>query len=317
VNPLTIVTSTVGPIQAGPLWELFQCAEADDEAVRLIYQTENMSPLISEEFLERQRAILPSFVYSREHENLWGEGSDAFCSIDDWDRATKESPLRDGDVGPCAGFVDLGWTHDETALAVAKHSYGEKVTDVLHLSAFRGTQSSPVQMVAVEEKLRELISAFNVRNLEIESPQGLAMAQSLASATNARLLYPTAKSNQERWGLLYTLLKNGGVRLPRDAKLRRQLLTLTIKESPTGWKVVDIPSIHNDRAVAVAGAVHLARKGAGVSLDFGVDHKTSRWLRSSGDDEAPLPLDSPYRNKFRDAGGWTVGKSEVFNKWRR
>ena len=77
-------------------------------------------------------------------------------------------------------------------------------------------------------------------------------------------LHPTLKSNQERWGGFYKALKGGTVRLPPDAKLRRELLTLTIEERAVGWRIQDVPSIHNDRAVAVAGALFLA-SGAGRS----------------------------------------------------
>jgi hypothetical protein len=60
--------------------------------------------------------------------------------------------------------------------------------------------------------------------------------------------------------------------LPPDPILRRQLLTLTIQENATGWRVVDVPSIHQDRAVAVAGALFMAKTAAARS-QFGI-----RWL---------------------------------------
>jgi hypothetical protein len=89
------------------------------------------------------------------------------------------------------------------------------------------------------------------------------MAQLLAlSGVNTEILSPTAKSNQENWGALITALKNGTICLPDDAKLRRQLLTLTIETTTTGWKVVDVPSVHNDRAVAVAGCLAAIEKSS-------------------------------------------------------
>ena len=259
-NPLTIITSTVSPIQAGPLWELFQAAEAGDPDVRLIYRTDNPSPLITEKYLDSQQMKLPARVFAREHKNLWGSGSDAFSNEADWQRATKDGdPTRDRDPGPCFLFCDLSWAHDETAIAVAKRQ-GEKV-DILALVTFKPPPGGQIEFAAVEEKIIELCDFLNVKSVEIESPQGVGMAQKLTlEGIAAKILHPTSKSNMERWGALNVALKNGSVRLPRDAKLRRQLLTLTIKERASGsWGVEDVPSIHNDRAVAVAGALFMAK----------------------------------------------------------
>ena len=268
-NPLILITSTVGPIQAGPLWELFQANERGDPSVRLIYHTENLSPLISEDYLERQRSLLPPFVYAREHQNLWGEGSDAFCTQADWQKSSKNGdPRRDRDSGPCYLFCDLGWLHNETVVVVSKQD-GD-IVEIIALESFQGSQSNPVKFSAVQMCIEELVQRLNVKRIEIESPQGMFLAENLRLPdVDVNVLHPTAKSNRERWGALYTHLKNGSVRLPNDAKLRRQLLTLTIKESARGWKVIDIPSIHNDRAVAVAGALFLASaKDKWVSIKF-------------------------------------------------
>jgi len=257
-NPLMIVTSTVGPIQAGPLWDLFQ--QADDPGVMLLYETENRSPRITQEFLDQQRGILPPTIYAREHENRWGEGSDVFCTQTDWERATSDyQPTRERDLGPTFCFVDLGWSHDETAIAISKVVDGK--TDVISLKGIRGSRSEPVSLPAVQQHLEDLVSKFGIHEIHIEAPQGVGMAQGLMlKGIQAEVIYPTSKSNSERWGSLYTGLKNGQLRLPKDRILRRQLLTLTIKESLTGWKVIDVPSIHQDRAVAVAGAFHMASK---------------------------------------------------------
>ncbi|MCH8876703.1 MAG: hypothetical protein IIA89_07740 [Chloroflexi bacterium] len=257
-NPLMLAVSTVGPIQAGPLWDLFQAAERGDPGVKLIYHMENLSPLISEEFLERQRAAMPSFIYAREHENKWGTASDVFSTHEDWERAVEDgNPTRVSDEGPTFCFVDLGWVHDLTALAVAK-VVGEKI-DIIHLETFKGSQDKPVQLAMVQSRLEELGALYGFKQLEIESPQGMQLSQQIKIPhCKITVLTPTAKSNQQRWGGFYTALKDSSVRLPPDSDLRRELLTLTIEERAVGWKVIDVPSIHNDRSVACAGAIFLA-----------------------------------------------------------
>jgi hypothetical protein len=261
VNPLILVTSTVGPVKAGPLWELFEAARHGDLGIMLFHATENRSPLVSEEFLEHQRALLPASVFAREHQNLWGEGSDVFATDNDWRRATQDGdPRRASDPGPSYAFCDLGWSHDETAIAVVKQAPDGK-DEVIWLEAFRGSKTNPVDLNAVGDRVAELHLRYGITKAAIESPQGVGMAQGLTRrGFNVDITYPTMRSNTDRWGALYGALKAGTLRLPNDAKLRRQLLTLTIKAGVSGWRVEDVPSIHQDRAVAVAAALFLARQ---------------------------------------------------------
>jgi hypothetical protein len=299
-NPLMLAVSTVGPIQAGPLWDLFQAHEKGDPSIRLIYNQENLSPLVSESFLERQREILPSFIYAREHENKWGSASDVFATHADWKRATEEGdPRLTSDEGPTFAFVDLGWTHDLTAIAVAK-IVGEKV-NIVHLETFKGSQEKPVKMEAVQHRLEELGGLLGFKRLTVESPQGLMLAQSLKiEHCKIDVLHPTAKSNHERWGALYAALKEGSIRLPPNRDLRRELLTLTIEERATGWKIIDVPSIHNDRSVAVAGAYYLAK------------------LEASGGQWATVPfLAASARGPVDSKGQPVETKTTNLPKWRR
>ena len=275
-NPLIVITSTVGPIKAGILWELFESARAGNQSIHLDYRTENLSPLVTPAYLERERAILPAHVYAREHLNLWGEGSDVYCTDDDWKRAIDAGdPRRDSDPGPCFMYVDLGWVHDPTALAIAKRE-NDKIK-VIHLETWKGSQSQPVQFASVENRIVELCERLNVQTVRIESPQGVALSQTLtARGVNADVVHPTAKSNQEHWGALYTALKNGSIQLPNDAKLRQQLLTLTIRTNQNGWKVEDVPSIHQDHAVAVAGACYMVQIG-NVAHMMKQETQKSKW----------------------------------------
>jgi len=260
-NPLLLVTSTVGPIQFGPLWDLFEQARAEDPDVRLIYETENLSPLISQKFLDRQERTMPGVEFAREHRNIWSEGVETFCNRENWDAAVSDGdPRRDRDPGPCVLFCDLGWRKDETAIAVAKRE-GEKI-DILHLEGFKPRAGTELDLSMVEDRIIELCGHLNIKRVQIESPQGVLMSQRLRDRLDrvrVDTLHPTSKSNQQRWGAFYSTLKNNGIRLPKDILLKRQLLTLTIKDSLTGWRVIDVPSIHNDRAVSCAGACFMVQ----------------------------------------------------------
>jgi hypothetical protein len=153
--------------------------------------------------------------------------------------------------------------HDETVLACCRQD-GASI-EVTALEGFQGSHAHPVQFASVEARLRDMAKDLHLTRVEIESPQGIMLSQRLnIPGVTVSTVHPTAKSNAERWGALYQSLKAGTIRLPADAKLRRQLLTLTIVEGLTGWRVEDVPAIHNDRAVAIAGAVHLVTAGYGM-----------------------------------------------------
>ncbi len=272
-NPLIVVTSTVGPVQAGPLWDLFEQSKVrGQKSIRLLYSRKNKSPLVTKKYLEEQRAILPPSWYAREHENTWGAGTDVFCTQASWLKAIEGgSPLLDKHRGTSYAFLDLSWAHDESVLSIATKR--DDRTAIISMDVFAPSKSKNVDFEAVEAVLRQRIEQFSVRRLEIESPQGVALSQKIERSIpgcNVSILHPTAKSNQERWGGLYTALRDGLIWLPKDEKLRRQLIQLTIKAGPTGWRVVEADKkLHQDRALTCAGAYYLAEQGHGRSIHIG------------------------------------------------
>ena len=289
-NPLMIVTSTVGPVQAGPLWELFESARRGDPDVRLIYRNENLSPLVSDEYLAGERRRLPPSVYAREHENLWSSGTDAFCNYDAWERAVAggSSKLQKF-PGPAYMYVDLGLIHDETAIAVAAR--GDKRVEVIGLDAMRGSKGNPLHFDRIKRRIHQMVKRLGVTQIKIESPQGYAMAQELArelQPVEVQVVHPTAKIQNELWGNLHGALRDGTVHIPKDELLRRQLLSLTIKQSLTGWRVVDVPSIHQDRAIAVGGAALMA-SGDGIGFfEFLAGEGYGEVASEPGKDDNPL-----------------------------
>ncbi len=272
-NPLVVVTSTVGPVQAGPLWDLFEREKVrGQKVIRLLYSRKNQSPLVTKKFLKEQEALLPPSWYAREHRNTWGAGSDVFCTQANWLKAIEGgTPLLDSHRGTSYAFLDLSWAHDESVLSVAAER--ERRTAIISMDVFSPSKGKDVDFEAVETVLRTRISQFNIRRLEIESPQGVALSQKIERSIpgcNVTILHPTAKSNQERWGGLYNGLRDGLIWLPKDEKLRRQLLQLTILAGPTGWKVVEADrKLHQDRAYTCGGAYYLAKQariGSGIHI---------------------------------------------------
>ena len=264
-NPLTVITSTVGPARRGILWELFELGEAGDPAIRLIYHTENLSPKISQEFLDRQKTLLPTWIYNREHGNQWSESGESFITEADWKRSTEDGdPRRIDDPGPTFGYLDLGWAHDESVLAISKIGDDSRVS-ILAMETWRGSPSDPVQLSSVEERIRELVPKFHTQKLVIESPQGLSSQQTLAvEGLPVELAYPTAPHQRAVWGALQVMMQQGQIRLPPDKLLRAQLLSLVVVTTATGWRIDADSRLHQDRALSCAGAAWLAQSEAAI-----------------------------------------------------
>lgn len=256
-DPFCLVISTVGRRQAGPLWTVKQIAEGGDDATFWWWSGENRSPKVTAQYLERQRRILVPAQYAREHGNQWVDAADSFVSVEDVDRAMggpwREQPAgQPGVAHEC--FVDLGITHDPTVIAVGHEDGGTVYVDVLQ--TFQGSKRRPVEIAAVEEALLDLAKRFSLRRIRVESWQGIAVVQRLeAVGLPVEVFTPTPKSNAEEWPQLAQRLAAGTVVMFPHARLREELLNLTVEVGPSGAKVVDRGRVHQDHAVAVRGIV--------------------------------------------------------------
>jgi hypothetical protein len=264
-DPLMLVVSTVGRKKRGPLWTVKTLAEGGDEGVLWHWSAENRSPKVTRAFLERQRRILLPAQYAREHQNAWIDGADAFTNAASVDAAMAHgwTPQATGAPGVSyTFFLDLGSVHDATVLAIGHRHGGEQVfIDVL--DTLRGDHAHPVDMLRVEELLRERARQFRPSKIRIESWQGISIAQALQrrGGLPIELFTPTAKTNAEEWPLLAQALATRQLVLFPHAQLRDELLNLKYEVGPTGAKVTDKGQIHQDHAVAVRGVVAtLARR---------------------------------------------------------
>ena len=256
-DPLMLVISTVGRRQAGPLWTVKLLAEGGDPAVSWWHSSANLSPLITEAFLERQRRILLPAQYAREHQNTWVDAADGYTSSAEVDGAMGRGWVEQHVGAPGVHydyFVDLGAVHDPSVIGIG-HRDGDMVY-VDTLITFQGSHSEPVNLAAVEARLVELAKLFPPRKIRIESWQGLGAAQSLkALGLPVALFVPTAKAHSEEWPQLSQALSSGRLVLYPHARLREELLNLVYEVGPAGVKVIDRGKVHQDHAVVVRGIV--------------------------------------------------------------
>jgi hypothetical protein len=266
-----LVTSTVGRRQGGPLWTVKQLAEGGDLSTFWWWTSENLSPKVTAAFLERQRRILVAAQYAREHGNQWIDAADAFVSAQDVDRAMaqdwREQPGGQTEFEYHA-FLDVGIIHDPSVIAIGHQEDGCIHIDTIR--TFQGSRGRPVRIETLEAALVELAQRFPLRRIRVESWQGVAVVQRLETLGLPVELYaPTPKLNAEEWPQLAQRLAAGTLVLFPHARLREELLNLTVEVGPAGAKVVDKGRLHQDHAVAVRGVVASLGQGVGDG-PFGV-----------------------------------------------
>lgn len=241
------------------------------------YRTANQSPKVTAEFLARQQRVLLPGQYAREHQNQWSDGADSYTTAAEVDAAEGHGWTEQwvGQPGLLYDqFWDLGWVDNPTVGAVGHHANGLIYID--RLLTLQGSREAPVLLPVVQAHLLDLASRFPPGRIRVESPQGLQMSQQLRGlSVPVEVLTPTAKSNSEEWPVLAERLRSRTLVLFPHARLREELLNLTYEMGPSGIKVVDPGSVHQDHAVAVRGVVaSLAKRMYQVPLIFRCDERT-------------------------------------------
>src|SRR2546427_1947464 len=135
-------------------------------------------------------------------------------------------------------FLDIGLVHDPSVLCVAHSEDGLVYVD--QLLTFQGSRATPVRISTLEAALLDLTARFNLARIRVESWQGAGVAQSLQRlGLPVELFAPTPRSNAEEWPQLAQRLAKGTLVVFPHARLREELLGLTVEVGATGAKVVD------------------------------------------------------------------------------
>jgi hypothetical protein len=225
--------------------------------VYFYYRDRNQSPLVTEKFLARQRAIMMPGQFAREHQNTVMDAADSFTTVADvaaamgcgWTEQYTGLPDMRHEI-----FVDLGAVHDPTVIGVGHEAKGIIYLDTL--LTFQGSRDAPVLMPVVKQAILDLAHRFPPKRIRIESWQGLTASQELkGEGLPVELFAPTAKAHGEEWPVLAQRLSSRTLRLFPHARLREELLNLTYEVGPSGVRVIDKGRIHQDHAVVVRGIV--------------------------------------------------------------
>ncbi len=307
-DPLFLVISTVGRRKSGPLWTIKTLAEGGDPSVLWWYSTENLSPRVTVDFLERQKRILLPAQYAREHQNQWVEAADSFTSAADVDAAMGSAwteQLKGKRGRNYKHYWDLGAIHDPTVGAAGHEEDGAVYIDAI--VTIQGSREEPVQLAVVEQMIKDMARRFPTDEIRVESWQGLSAVQSLQRlGLPVKLFTPTAKSNSEEWPVLAQRLTSRTLIVPPHARLREELLNLVYEVGSQGIKVIDRGSIHQDHCVVVRGICASLSQPERVPYRF----LSSRTVRSVKEEEEELAAEKleASRNEIAE----TVSRSGVW-----
>ena len=179
-DPLCLVVSTVGRKRSGPLWTIKTLAEKKTPGVFWWWTSENLSPRITKQYLERQRNVLMPMAFAREHENSWVDSADSLTNSDDVDAAMAtgwQQQFMPKRSFAYVAFVDLGVVNDPAVIGIG-HLENENVY-IDRLITFQGERNRQVQFEAVEATIRDLIDTFGIVKFRLEDWQAVQMTQNL------------------------------------------------------------------------------------------------------------------------------------------
>jgi hypothetical protein len=242
-----LVISTAGWDQTSIAWEVRALAQR--EADWYFSSRGQCASWISPAWLEQQRRTLPSHVFARLHENRWVAGVGAFLRGTEVD-AVFASDLPAGS-GAVAIGLDLGLVHDSSVIAAVRRDYATGLVVVEDLETWRPSGGLPVDLQHVEDAVTMVARKF-AAPVVIDPWQGVLLGQRLQARGVRVTEFPfTGENRRKLFGALLDLVRNGRLRCRPHEDLRRELLSLEVQETASGWRVDHKVGRHDDHVVAV------------------------------------------------------------------
>jgi hypothetical protein len=274
-----LVISTAGWDRASIAWEVREIAHR--EADWYFSARGPCAGWISQAWREQQKRTLPAHVYARLHEARWVEGVGAWLTAEEVDGIFADA--LPSAVGPAAIGLDLGVTRDAAVAAVVR-SVPENRLGVVEAMETWKPRGVPVDIGQVEEAVVVLAHRFSAPVI-LDKWQAVYLGQRLLQRGVQVLEYEFAGDGRRKlFGRLLDLIRSRRLRSRPHEDLRRELLSLEVEETASGWRVDHKPGRHDDHVVAVAlAAQHVVTEGVPVDLDAVVvgpsrEHFVRSWV---------------------------------------
>jgi hypothetical protein len=207
------------------------------------------APWLDPAWLQQMRASTPDHVYARLFDCRWVENVGAFLSVAEVDGLfTSDLPAGSG---PTAIGLDLGLTRDSSVIAVVRRDYTTDSILVEHLETWKPASGLPIDLQAVEDSVAVLARKF-AGPIIIDPWQTALLSQRLQARGLRVTEFPFTTENRRRlFGVVLDLVRNKRLRSRPHENLRRELLSLEVTETASGWRVDHRVGRHDDHVVAV------------------------------------------------------------------
>ncbi len=198
-------------------------------------------------------------------------------SIDRCVHAGRELRIDAPKGAVIAAGADFGFRSDASALAVAGR-VGE-VVELYATDELRPSKGAPLVPSRVVEHFAETLKVYGVRSVHTDLHNSETLREMLATHRLQLVDSPeTSEKKAERYSAVRSLIREGKVRIPRDARLIAQLKAVVSKPASGGGVTISSPrkgNAHGDLASAFVMAVDaLAKARAGVPLPASVREQT-------------------------------------------
>jgi phage terminase large subunit-like protein len=237
----------------------------------LVHEVPGPVPWLDPERLEEQRRALSDSSYQRLHLGQWVAAEDRLTTLEDLAAcATLDGPLEPTPGIRYAIGVDIGITHDRTAIAVchtepvyrdaSQHEILTHRVIVDRVQCWSGSRDNPVQLSAVQDVLDMTARRYRHATVVIDPYQAIGMSQELRRrGIRVEEFTFSASSTGLLGATLHQLFRNHAIVLPKDPELIAELGRVRLRETSPGVVRLDHdPGEHDDRAIAIAlGATHL------------------------------------------------------------
>ncbi len=216
--------------------------------------------------LAEQRRALPATSYRRLMLNEWLEDDDRLASLE----ALQRCAVLDGPQPPQPRTeyvigVDIGLTHDRTAVAICHAIPAEDTSDRLDptivlddLLVWEGSRDRPVSTQDVFKAVLAASTRYGSAKVILDPYQAVMLAERLKLRGVAVEIFTfTTPSNARLATTLYKLVNSTSLQLPDDPALIDELSRVRLRETaPNVFRLDHDPGRHDDRAIAIALAAH-------------------------------------------------------------
>jgi phage terminase large subunit-like protein len=259
---LAIITTAGDPAH----WSYKMLEHARVDPLWRVREVPGPAPWLERERVDEQRRRLPPSSFARLFLNEWTAPEDRLTSAESLARCV----VLDGPLPPQRGVsyvvgLDVGTVHDATAAIVCHAEPVEResglagvrvVVDRIH--TWTGSRSSPVQLADVGEWLAYVAREYHDAAIVFDPHQAIDLTQRLSRAGITTEKFDFTAASVGRLALaLYQAIRNGTLALPDDPELLDELQHVRLRETAPGvYRLDHDPDRHDDRAVALALAVH-------------------------------------------------------------